>query len=136
MKRINLLIVMAALASIAWIAPARAVAASAASSQASSAQKPPREQPSQPPAPQEPNNAQQPDQPQAGSQGENQRQTVMLTGEIQQQNGEYVLSDSGVNYRLDQQGKAKRFEGQKVKVTGTLDMATNVVHVSQIEPAA
>jgi Protein of unknown function (DUF5818) len=130
-KRIDLLITVAALASFAWIAPARAARASAASPQASAAQKPPREQPSQPPAPQEPNNAQQPDQPQAGSQGENQRQTVMLTG-----HGEYVLSDSGVNYRLDQQGKAKRFEGQKVKVMGTLDMATNMIHVSLIEPAA
>lgn len=132
MKRIKLVIVIATLASIAWIAPARAVSASAASLQASPAQKPPREQPSQPPAPEGPNNAQQPDQPQ----GQNQRQAVMLTGQIQQQNGEYVLSDSGVNYRLDQQGKVKRFEGQKVKVTGTLDMATNMVHISQIEPAA
>ena len=114
MKRIKGLIVTATLASIGWVVPATAIPTAAVGPQTSSAQKPPREQPSQPPA---------------GLQGENQRQTVMLTGQIQQQNGEYVLSDSGVNYRLDPQGKVKRFDGQKVKVTGTLETATNLVHV-------
>ena len=129
MKRIKGLIVTATLASIGWVVPATAIPTAAVGPQTSSAQKPPREQPSQPPAPQDPSNAQQPSQPPAGLQGENQRQTVMLTGQIQQQNGEYVLSDSGVNYRLDPQGKVKRFDGQKVKVTGTLETATNLVHV-------
>jgi hypothetical protein len=36
---------------------------------------------------------------------------------------------------LDDQEKAKNFEGKNVKVTGILDVATNIVHVTGIEPA-
>lgn len=133
MNRIRLLVIAATLASLNWVAPVRAGQPSAA---AVSPQKPSREQPSQPPASSNSGSAQQPDQPKMGSPGEkDQRQTVMLTGQTQQQNGEYVLSDSGVSYKLDPQDKAKRFAGQEVKVTGTLDMASNVVHVTEIQPA-
>jgi hypothetical protein len=36
---------------------------------------------------------------------------------------------------LDDQEKAKQFDGQNVKVTGTLDVATFTIHVSDIQPA-
>ena len=38
-------------------------------------------------------------------------------------------------YQLDDQVKPKDFAGQQVKVTGTLDTATNTVHVEKIEAA-
>src|SRR5579871_3379361 len=109
MTKISQLLLTAALASLIAIPPAAAAQASG--------QKPAREQPSQAPASQASAPAsQQTGQPPMGSSGEkNDRQAVMLTGQIQQQNGQYVLSDSGVSYKLDQQDKAKRFVGQKVK---------------------
>lgn len=60
-----------------------------------------------------------------------------FTGQIAQQDGKYVLldKDSGAGYQLDDQEKAKQFDGQKVKVKGTLDQATMTIHVSDIQPA-
>ena len=127
MTKVSQALLTAALASLTWIPVAGAA----------QAQKPAREQPSQAPAPKAPDGAQQPGQPPMGSPGEkNDRQMVMLTGQIQQQNGQFVLSDAGVSYKLDQQDKAKRFAGQKVKVMGTLEVASNTVYVDKIEPAA
>jgi hypothetical protein len=47
-----------------------------------------------------------------------------------------VLKDNAtkMTYSLDDQTQAKKFEGQSVKVTGTLNAQTNVIHVSLIEP--
>lgn len=94
------------------------------------------EQPSQPPTAQEPNAP--PDQqrnvPETKAPSQ-QKQTVMLTGTIVQQNGEYVLKGSEQTYKLDAQNKAKGFEGRKVRVIGTLDTASNMVQVDEIKPA-
>ena len=37
---------------------------------------------------------------------------------------------------LDDARKASQFEGKKVKVTGTVDTASNTIHVESIEEAA
>jgi len=60
-----------------------------------------------------------------------------FTGQIKQLEGKYVLEDSTNNtmYKLDDQDKAKSYDGQKVKVTGTLDANTNTIHISSIEAA-
>lgn len=49
--------------------------------------------------------------------------------------GKYVLVDSanGTVYALDDQQKPAAFERQKVKITGTLDKATQTIHVAEIE---
>ena len=39
-------------------------------------------------------------------------------------------------HELDDQDKAKEHAGEKVKVAGTLDKATNTIHVEKIEAAA
>jgi len=58
-------------------------------------------------------------------------------GKISGSQGGYVLKDSsGVTYQLDDQKKAKDFEGQNVKVTGTLDASTKMIRVSSISPAS
>jgi uncharacterized protein YdeI (BOF family) len=58
-------------------------------------------------------------------------------GKISESQTGYVLKDSaGVTYQLDDQKKAKDFSGQSVKVTGTLDSSTNMIHVSAISPAS
>lgn len=60
-----------------------------------------------------------------------------LQGTISQSQDGYVLKDpSGVSYQLDDQKKAKEFDGQNVKVTGTVDSSTHMIHVSSISPAS
>ena len=61
-----------------------------------------------------------------------------FTGKIVKAGGKLVLKDnaSKSTYQLDDQDKAKSFEGKQVKVNGTLDPATGTIHVTSIEPAA
>jgi hypothetical protein len=57
---------------------------------------------------------------------------------VKAKNGQYALltdEQTGRGLYLDDQEKAKSFEGQSVKVTGTLDMARSPVHVTDIQPA-
>ncbi len=62
----------------------------------------------------------------------------VFTGKVMQADGQYVLLDTvtKATYALDDQEKAQQFEGKAVKVTGTLETAGNLIHVSNIEPAA
>src|ERR1700737_2840201 len=58
-----------------------------------------------------------------------------FTGTIMKSGENFVLSDSATKtgYTLDNPKKASVFEGKKVKVTGTLDMASNLIHVETIQ---
>jgi hypothetical protein len=60
----------------------------------------------------------------------------VFTGKVMQSNGQYVLMDSitQATYALDDQDKAKQFEGKAVKVTGTLETTSKLIRVSNIEP--
>lgn len=55
--------------------------------------------------------------------------TVMKSGDT------FTLSDSEhrANYQLDDAQKASRFEGKKVKVTGTLDEQNRTIRIQTIE---
>jgi uncharacterized protein DUF5818 len=55
--------------------------------------------------------------------------TVLKSGE------NFVLSDSATKtrYTLDDPRKARPFEGKTVKVTGTIDIASNLIHVETIQ---
>jgi len=68
-------------------------------------------------------------QTQAQSEAETFMGTIMKSGE------NFLLSDSATKtgYTLDNPKKASAFEGKKVKVTGTLDMASNLIHVETIQ---
>lgn len=70
--------------------------------------------------------------------GQDQQKAQTFTGKIAQSNGGYVLSDEAnkVSYKLDDQDKAKQFEGKNVKVTGTLDASSNTIHVADIQPSS
>jgi type 1 fimbria pilin len=50
----------------------------------------------------------------------------------------FVLYDAASKtvYELDDQQKPVRFAGEKVKVTGTIDRATNTIHVTDIQGAS
>jgi hypothetical protein len=58
-----------------------------------------------------------------------------VTGSISKDGDTYVLKVSDTtSYKLDDQEKAKQFYGQKVRVTGEVDLNTNQIHVQKIEP--
>ena len=59
-------------------------------------------------------------------------------GKISKSKGNFVLKDKAANtaYKLDDVAQAKKFSGKNVKVTGTLDSATNMIHVTNIEIAS
>ena len=58
-----------------------------------------------------------------------------VTGAISKDGDSYVLKVSDTtSYKLDDQDKAKQFQGQKVRVTGQVDLNNNQIHVQKIEP--
>ena len=57
-----------------------------------------------------------------------------LTGTIVKDGSRYILKVSSSNtYELDDQDRAKRYEGKQVKVAGTLDAKGNSLHIISIE---
>jgi uncharacterized protein YdeI (BOF family) len=77
-------------------------------------------------------------QPQSQQPNDMQNQASQpMSGTIVKEKGKLVLKDSasGTSYKLDDQDKAKQFEGKQVKVTGKLDSSTNQIHVENIEPS-
>lgn len=61
-----------------------------------------------------------------------------FTGKIAKSGSKLVLKDSATKatYALDDQDKAKQFEGQTVKVTGKLDPQSRMIRVATIEPGS
>jgi hypothetical protein len=47
--------------------------------------------------------------------------------------GDLVLTSKKHVYHLDRQDLAEKFMGQKVKISGTLDTKTNIIHVDKME---
>ncbi|HMK30376.1 MAG TPA: DUF5818 domain-containing protein [Terriglobales bacterium] len=73
--------------------------------------------------------------PGSGS-GMSQAQSTSISGKVEKSGKKFVLKASnGTSYQLDDQEKAKNFEGQQVKVSGSLDPTTNTIHVSDIAPS-
>jgi hypothetical protein len=47
----------------------------------------------------------------------------------------FILQVSqSVSYKLDNQQQIQQYEGQRVRVTGTLDSSINLIHVEKVEP--
>ena len=73
------------------------------------------------------------------SQNQDQKKSQTFVGKVvKAQNGQYALltdERSGQGVYLDDQARAKTFEGKNVKVVGILDVARNTVHVTNINPA-
>jgi len=70
--------------------------------------------------------------PQRNQQANN-AQTYM--GKIDKKEDQYILldKDKKASYKLDDATKAEKFNGVDVKVVGTLDASTNMIHVQSIE---
>lgn len=75
----------------------------------------------------------------APSAQQDQQKTQTFVGKIvKAKNGQYALltdEQAGKGAFLDDQDKAKQFEGKSVKVTGVLEAARALIHVSNIELA-
>jgi len=58
-------------------------------------------------------------------------------GKIAKSGDQLVLQENSTKtaYKLDDQDKAKQFEGKDVKVMATVDPSTNTLHVVDIAPA-
>jgi Protein of unknown function (DUF5818) len=54
-----------------------------------------------------------------------------FTGTVVKQGDKYVLQDAatGTTYDIDHQDEVKKFDGKKVRVHGTLDASTKMIHV-------
>ena len=77
-------------------------------------------------------------QSQPSAQQEEQKPQTFVGKVIKAKNGQYALlidEQNGKGVYLDDQEKAKAFEGKNVKVTGTLEMAKNLFHVTDIQAA-
>jgi hypothetical protein len=57
-----------------------------------------------------------------------------VSGTIVKVGGKYVLeTPDNMAYQLDDQEKASQYEGKHVKITGTLDRSTGILHVKTVE---
>lgn len=78
---------------------------------------------------------QQPGQPEpaTGSQAQGQPSAQTFTGTIVKDGAKYILKAfDGTAYQVDDQEKAKRYEGKQVKITGNLDKS-NTLHITDIQ---
>ena len=58
-----------------------------------------------------------------------------FTGTISKEADNFILHVSqSVSYKLDNQRQVQEYEGQRVRVTGTLDSSINLIHVEKVEP--
>ena len=69
-------------------------------------------------------------------QSQGQREAETFFGTILKNGENFVLSDSATKskYILDSPQKVSRYEGMTVKVTGTINVASNSIHVEAIQP--
>jgi hypothetical protein len=84
-----------------------------------------------------------PTQDQASSQqqqqptdAQSQQSARAFQGKIARAGDKLVLQESSTQtaYQLDDQNKAKQFEGKNVKVMATMDASTNTLHILNITP--
>ena len=93
----------------------------------------PDQQPEQAP----PNNSQATPAKESDSERKAESAHQTFSGIIVKTGTEYVLKTTdNVTYQLDDQDRAKRFQGKQVKVTGSLNANTKVIRVQNIEEAA
>jgi hypothetical protein len=60
-----------------------------------------------------------------------------FTGTVSKDANNFVLKVSETtSYKLDNQQQVQEYEGQRVRVTGTLDKSINLIHVDRIEPSS
>ena len=87
-----------------------------------------RSEPPQSAPPDQAGKAQQPEPETQQSTSQSVAGTIVKTG------NKYVLETvDNVDYQLDDQDRAKEYEGKHVRVMGTLDRSTGILHIKSIE---
>lgn len=56
-------------------------------------------------------------------------------GRVLHENSGYVLKAGDLEYKLDNSDAVSVYNGKNVKITGSLDRPTNIIHVEKIEPS-
>jgi hypothetical protein len=76
--------------------------------------------------------------PPSAMQQESKQKTKIFSGTIIKNGENFVLSDAAnkLSFVLDDAEKASPYEGKRVKVTGTVDVANNTIHVETIQEIA
>ena len=102
-------------------------------------QRPQRQQPTPDPNPQSqpaPDPTPNTHTPQASSSAETSASPAQtFTGTINKEADSFTLKVSDTtSYKLDNQEQVQQYVGQRVRVTGTLDSASNLIHVERVEP--
>jgi hypothetical protein len=102
-------------------------------------QQPQRQQPTPDPNPQSqpaPDPSSTTPKPSASSSGETSASPAQtFTGTISKEADSFTLKVSATSwYKLDNQQQVQQYVGQRVRVTGTLDPASNLIHVDRVEP--
>ena len=71
-------------------------------------------------------------------QSQPQPEAKTFTGTILKSGDDFVLSETATKsrYTLDNAEKASPYEGKTVKVTGTFDVASNLIHIETIQEIA
>jgi hypothetical protein len=72
----------------------------------------------------------------SGTQAQAQPGTQTFTGTVVKKGEKYVLKTDNMTYQLDDQDKAKEYEGKQVKVTGSLDVTAKLIQIQNVEEAA
>lgn len=75
-------------------------------------------------------------QPSTSEQSAQSQPSQIFVGKVTKSRaGDLLLQgDAGMSYKLDNADEARPFVGRNVTVTGTLDAATNTIHITKIEP--
>jgi Protein of unknown function (DUF5818) len=65
-------------------------------------------------------------------------ESKIFSGTVIKNGDKFVLSDSAnkLSYLLDDAKKASPHEGKKVKVTGIVDVTSNIIHIETIQEIA
>lgn len=73
--------------------------------------------------------------PSAQSQPQNPQQSQVFTGKVVKSKDGLVFQDDATSatYKVDNEDQLKQFAGKRVKITGTLDTATNMIRISNVE---
>ena len=92
----------------------------------------PTQQPTQTPEAQPTPGSQQPNDSSATSSGSS-ADARTFTGTVVRGQDGFMLRAADLQYKLDDQERARQFDGKNVKVQGTLDTQSNTIHIQTIE---
>ena len=145
MKKFRLLAVGLAFGLIAWLAPfnAASIHATGLAGQQSQSPQEPGGVNSQSQAPQEQQRQQQEEEQQEQqrqldqqAQPQTQKPQLLLTGKVIRQKGHFMFlsSDTHTAFRISNPSKVKKYNGEMVKVEGTVNAKSHKIHVSKVTP--